>query len=366
MGKQHMGCMNMTREKRTFNENSKLGFMRFIQLYNVLLILLVAIGLIFVRGSSLTFTPIVVCNILILLAQAAVIWLIAKRKMYTRQIVIGLEVFELAVTAVEQMLAGEFELGVFLGGGLGEYIVILYFLFSRRAKAVLVQPWSDQTLSDEQDAKDRELWDPKSIEFWMRLLIYFFVFSILGHWMEMGVQILVINGIMPGTIAAPDSLTWRDSLNPFFIYGIAVAFCGLALYPVFLKFREKFSKRWQAYLASFLVNTLFCVAAELILGFLFNADYSAWDYRDQFMNFEGQICLLYTLAFGIMSSFITWIVYPMMERNFSRVNRDVFRIIFVVACVLFLLIYATYNVDLDTLFPGEDLAFDFSEVDSSS
>jgi len=156
------------------------------------------------------------------------------------------------------------------------------------------------------------------------------------------------------------------AIGLFFIYGIAVAFCGLALYPVFLRFRERFPKRWQAYLASFLVNTLFCVVAELILGFLFNADYSAWDYRDQFMNFMGQICLLYTLAFGVMSSFITWIVYPMMERHISNLNRDVFRIVFVVSCVLFLLIIATYNVDLDTLMPGENLSIDLSSSSSTS
>ena len=355
----------MAGTKKTFDEHSGLGFMRFIQIYNILLILVVAVAMIFVRGSSVTFTPSVICSILILLSQAAVVWLIAKRKVYTRQIVVGIELFQLAIDIVEGILQGSFDPSALLFGEIPRYIVILYFLFSRRAKAVLVQPWSDQSIRDSQEEKERKLWDPKSIEFWMRLLIYFFAFSIIGHWMEMGVQILVINGLMPGTIAAPDSLTWRDSLNPFFIYGIAVAFCGLILYPVFLKLREHLPKRWQAYVASFLINTLFCVVAELILGFLFNADYSAWDYRGQFMNFMGQICLLYTLAFGLMSSFITWIVYPMMERNFSYVNRDAFRIIFIVSCVLFLLIYTTYNVDLDTLLPGEGVSIDLSSSSSA-
>ena len=148
------------------------------------------------------------------------------------------------------------------------------------------------------------------------------------------------------------------NMNLFFIYGIAVAFCGLVLYPVYLKLRERFPHQWQALLASFLFNTLFCVAAELILGFLFNADYSAWDYRDQFMNFQGQICLLYTLAFGIMASIITWCVYPMLENKFSNLNRDVFRLVFAVSCVLFIMIYATYNIDLDTLAPGSGLSVD--------
>jgi len=356
----------MARDPKTFDETSKLGFMRLIQVWNVFLILFVAVGMIFIRGASVQFDLPLIAGLLLLLAQAAVIWLIAKRKLYTRQIVIGIEIFEIIVNLAESIAGGLFEPIAFAFSCIPQIVVITYFATSRRAKAVLVQPGSEESIREAQDAKEAQLWDPKSAEFWMRLLIYFFAFSIMGHWMEMGVQILVINGIMPGTIAAPDSLTWRDHLNPFFIYGIAVAFCGLALYPVFLRFRERFPKRWQAYLASFLVNTLFCVVAELILGFLFNADYSAWDYRDQFMNFMGQICLLYTLAFGVMSSFITWIVYPMMERHISNLNRDVFRIVFVVSCVLFLLIIATYNVDLDTLMPGENLSIDLSSSSSTS
>ena len=97
---------------------------------------------------------------------------------------------------------------------------------------------------------------------------------------------------------------------------------------------------------SFLLNTAFCTIAELVLGLLFNADYHAWDYRDQFLTWNGQICLLYTLCFGVMSSVITWFIYPMMERNLTRVNRDVFRVVFGVSCVLFILIVATYNIDM--------------------
>ena len=320
-------------------------------------LLSIIIAMAFIRGGSAAIDWHAVTDVLLMLSQAMVIWLISRRKIYTRQIIIGIECFEILVNAVSMITSGEFEPLTFIVSSTPPVIVMLYFAFSRRAKAVLAQPWSDHTLREEQEAS-RKLWDPKSAAFWMRLLIYFFIFSIMGHWMEMGVQILVINGLFPGTVASPDSLTWRDNMNLFFIYGIAVAFCGLVLYPVYLKLRERFPHQWQALLASFLFNTLFCVAAELILGFLFNADYSAWDYRDQFMNFQGQICLLYTLAFGIMASIITWCVYPMLENKFSNLNRDVFRLVFAVSCVLFIMIYATYNIDLDTLAPGSGLSVD--------
>jgi cytochrome c biogenesis factor len=73
------------------------------------------------------------------------------------------------------------------------------------------------------------------------------------------------------------------------------------------------------------------------------------------MNFMGQVCLVYTVAFGIAASLITWFVYPMLERSFSLMNRDIFRVVFVVCCVLFIVIFATYNVD-----PPDFLAIDFS------
>ena len=343
---------------KQFNEHSKLGFMRLIQIYNVLMISACAVAMIFIRGGSVAIDFNVVSNVAIMLAQGAVIWLIANRKMYTRQIIIGIEVFEYVVGIFQSYASGSIDPGVAIISAIPNAIVILYFAFSPRAKAVLVQPWADETLMDIQEARARKLWDPKSGAFWMRLLIYFFIFSVVGHWMEMFVQLLVINGIFPGTIASPDSLTWRDNMNPFFIYGIAVVFCGLVLYPIYMYLREKLDKRWKAILVSFLVNTLFCVVAELILGFLFNADYSAWDYRDQFMNFQGQICLVYTLAFSIMASLITWFVYPIMERQFGKMRKDTFRIVFVVACVLYLFIYMTYNIDLDTLMPGSGLSVD--------
>ena len=353
----------MARDKREFTEDSGLGFMRLVQFFNVFALVCIFISLIFVRGASVRFDFTVITNVLLMLSQAVVIWLIARRKLYTRQIIIGIEIFEIAVVAIQDMMAGTFDPFLSLFGAIPNFIMIAYFACSRRAKAVLVQPWSDQSILEHQVGNSRGLWDPKSIDFWMRLLIYFFVFSIIGHWMEMGVQILVVNGIIPGTIATADSLTWRDSLNPFFIYGIAFSFCGLVLYPAFLWLSDKLPHRWQALTISFIFNMAFCVAAELILGFLFNADYSAWDYRNQFMNFEGQVCLLYSIAFGVMSSLMTWIIYPMLEHRFANLNRDVFRVIFVAAFVLYLMIYATYNVDLDTMMPGQHLSLDMNDTD---
>lgn len=348
--------------RKKFTADSGLGFMRFIQVINVLYILLLIVSMLFVRGSTIPLDYAAFLAVFEILCMAVAVWLIANRKIYTRQIVIVLMIAVWALQQVSLIIAGAFTFVGAFASFLGPLPLILYFAFSRRAKAVLVRPF-DIKLNNESMQKNAQLWQPRKKEFWMRLLIYFFAFSVMGHWMEMGLQFFIVNGWFPGTVAPPDSLTWRDSLNPFFIYGIAVAFCGLALYPLYLKLRDKLPHIWQAMLISFLVNTLFCTVAELALGLAFNADLSAWDYSDQFLNFQGQICLLYTTAFGILSSAITWVLYPFMERRFARLSRDMMRVVFVASAVLFILIVATYNVDPNLVF-GQSI--DYKELTNTS
>lgn len=344
--------------RREFTADSKLGFLRVIQVLNILYIFMVAFLLLFVRGSDFKLNSQTYLLVFEILAMAVTVWLISNRKIYTRQIAITLIALAYLAPQIDYAIRGVFDPIGAVVDSVVYVLLIVYFATSRRAKAVLVQPFTAD-LRNKELSFGRKMWNLKSVDFWMRLLIYFFVFSIMGHWMEMGLQILIVHGLFPGTIAPPDSLTWRDSLNPFPIYGISVAICGLALYPAYLKFREKCPKVWQAFALSFLVNTIFCTVAELALGLAFNADLHAWDYSDQFLNFQGQICLLYTTAFGILSSLITWHLYPFMERQFSYVSKDAFRIIFVVSAVLFFLIFVTYNIDPDVVF-GQ--AIDINDV----
>ena len=336
----------MSHKKKEFTAESGMGFMRAIQFGNVLAILCHLVIFFFVSGSdlkgALAWESFAVAVDIICLGE--IIWLIAHRKKYTRQIAVVMYFISFVNTLITHLLLGTLNWTVVWLNAIMPVLLSLYFITSRRAKAVLVQPF-DVHLHDTNLGKGKVMWNPKSVDFWMRLAIYFFVFSVAGHWMEMGVQLLVKAGIMPGTLAGPDSLTWRDSLNPFFIYGIAVVVCGLVLYPVYTKLKEKIHSLPAAYVTSFFINMAFCVIAELILGMLFNADHHAWDYSNQFLNFQGQICLLYSLCFGFLSSGITWYIYPLMERQWSYVSKDAFRVIFVASAVLFVFLYFAYNCD---------------------
>ena len=56
---------------------------------------------------------------------------------------------------------------------------------------------------------------------------------------------------------------------------------------------------------------------ELIAGLLFNRDYTVWDYRDQWGNWLGQICPLFSLLwFGIAA--LVLLIYDPLENLVDR------------------------------------------------
>ena len=65
-----------------------------------------------------------------------------------------------------------------------------------------------------------------------------------------------------------------------------------------------------------LLSSLFITAMEYVVGINFNADYHIWDYRELWLNIDGQICLGYSLLWGLLGlvgilldDFIRWIFF---------------------------------------------------------
>ena len=202
--------------------------------------------------------------------------------------------------------------------------------------------------------EDEKLWNLKSPLFWRNLVLYFCIFSVVGHWMEWSVCWLIRWGIVPGTYD-PNSGIWHDMLNPFFVYGIAFVFIGLLLFPIKNWLLEKLHGNVPvALVLSFIVNTLFCAAIELALGFACNTPpdpvtgkLPLWDYQDMAFNFMGQICLLNTSFFGVMATLMTWLVYPNLERVFSIIPKDVMNLLTVVIIMFFVLVVCMYVINLN-------------------
>lgn len=345
--------------KREFTAESRLGFLRVIQVVSIIMMVTMLFTLLFVTGHRLRLTFGLISTLVQIVSLGVTIWLIGTRREHTRVIVPALIGVDIVFSGVSQVLSGVTSPLSLLTNQIPNILLIVYFLTSRRAKAVLVRPFSDFGVERGRARQAREMWNLKSPDFWLRMLIYFFVFCVVGHWMEAGFCMLVKLGIAPGEVAPDDSIQFRDYLNPFYIYGLGFCMCGLIFYPLKEWLLKKLDgKVVPALVVSFLVNMLFVAVVELIMGEIVNRDFSVWDYRNQPFNLAGQICLVYSLLFALVATVVTWLLYPALESALGRLRPDTLRVVFVVALILFIILIATYGInfqvdELDSAFVAD-------------
>lgn len=66
-----------------------------------------------------------------------------------------------------------------------------------------------------------------------------------------------------------------------------------------------------------LVGAGIVTMVELGAGLLFNRDYQVWDYRDQPLNFHGQICPLFTILWILVSLAAIWL-YGLLDLRLEK------------------------------------------------
>ena len=88
-------------------------------------------------------------------------------------------------------------------------------------QAVLTVPFSAERVEKRLDAAKESFYNPRTWAFWRSLIMYFCLFSIVGHWMEAAFCLLIKYGIVPG-IYDPNSQIWSDWLYPFPVYGFKI------------------------------------------------------------------------------------------------------------------------------------------------
>jgi uncharacterized membrane protein len=150
--------------------------------------------------------------------------------------------------------------------------------------------------------------------FWRDLLIFFLVFSWLGHWLEMLIIAL-------GTLINPEldvAGIFNHWLEPYHVYGFAAV-------AIILLFRALPRKVRTNLPAHFLINTLVCAVIEYLtaLAILWRFGHRFWDYSDQFLNLNGHICLLNSLFFGVLATLFSFWLYPFLDRHLQRVSGHV-------------------------------------------
>ena len=210
-------------KKAFYADGKRLGFMRFVQFACIAEIIMNVTLLLFVMRSD-SYDGAWWINFVMLIMMAVTYWTIWNRRQHGCAIICCMVAACLAINVVYYVAIGRFDAFAFAENSVWPVVMLLYFC----------------------------------------------IFSVVGHWMEWSVCWLIRWGIVPGTYD-PNSGIWRDMLNPFFVYGIAFVFIGLLLFPIKNRLLKAFKgKVVPSLLASFAVNTLVCAAIELATGLVLN------------------------------------------------------------------------------------------------
>ena len=331
-------------ESIKFSAPNKMGFMRVVQILFAGHIAVYLVWLMLTSRDHMSYDVTSMMDWVMVILEGVAFWMFINRYKVARPFVIAIAAIGIVAPALVDITMGRFNLFALISSSLFYIFLLFYFIFSKRVKATLV---NDISRGKGDYDKDEFVVNRRGWPFVRNLIIYFIVFSILGHWMEMGMCQFIIMGVVQGEYDPSNTMLWRDWLYPFPMEGAAVVVIALVLYPFFLWLKKKFTgKKWiLAYIISFFAGALLCTIIEFGMGLIVNADLQLWDYRDNFCNIMGQVCLQNTMAFGVVAAIITWWVYPLMERMIARVPQDIMNIVFVVIAVFGAIIWSLYLIN---------------------
>jgi uncharacterized membrane protein len=342
---------------KKFNNPKKLGLIRFWQVYFSLIMVFNILALVLFVKSDYQFDVNDIIDFAEVILYGVICWLIYQRKKATRVVVIAVSLFAILASFVaEAVQSGRLDIVYFsdehmqlnISFGL-RLLCAAYFFFSKQVKAQLTKSFSANVTS-RQLAEREHLYQPQKWFFWRNTIVYFCVFSVVGHWLEALYCTLIRFGIIPG-VYDPNSPIWRDWLWPYPVYGFGAVACIILLFPIKNFILKKTKNTLLTLALSFIANVLVCTAIELIMGLIFNrpdasGKFPLWDYTNMPFNFMGQICLQNAVAFGVVATLMVWLLYPLFERLLRRLSHDIMQVIFVSVVVFFSILMSLYCIKL--------------------
>ncbi len=164
---------------------------------------------------------------------------------------------------------------------------------------------------------------PKTWAFWRSLIACFFIFAIVGHWLEIPYCLFMDHffGIVDDGYPV-----WSDPwYHPYWIYGIGAVIVTLLVEPLkeWIVVRRK--TLWGALLQTFAMVTLIAMLTELIMGWLVNqpdaaGNYPFWDNSQLPLNVFGQAWLVNDAVIGFIAVLYVWILYPLVCEGFQKLS----------------------------------------------
>ena len=282
-----------------FSDPNSMGFMRFVQIVFAIHIASTLILLILTSRDTVSYSFANIMDWVMVVLEGVSFFFFINRYKAGRPFVIAVALVGIIVPTIASVASGNFSLIVLLANGAWYIFLFFYFLFSRRVKATLV---NDLSFRKGEYEPENFVINRRGWPFIRNLIIFFLVFSTLGHFMEIGMCQFIIMGLVEGEVDTTNTMLYRDLMFPFPMEGAVVVIIALFLYPFYTWLKKKLKPVFFAYLISFVTSALLCATIEFCAGLIFNADLQNWDYSNQFGNIMGQVCLQNTIAFGAAAS----------------------------------------------------------------
>lgn len=190
----------------------------------------------------------------------------------------------------------------------------------RRAKEGSILERAHRFLFNRRD--ESSYFEPHSLGFWRNLVMYFFVFSMVGHGMEIPYcKIMGLFGIVESDYAAVVD-PWYV---PYWVYGFGALALSLIMVPMKLRILKRRKTLWGACIEFFFCAVILCAVLETTMGLIVNQPnelgvYPFWDNSELPFNILKQGWLVNDIALGFVSVLFVWGIFPLCQKALKLIG----------------------------------------------
>lgn len=140
------------------------------------------------------------------------------------------------------------------------------------------------------------------MKYFFDILTYFIIYSFLGWVMESIVR----------------TICEKKLINTGFLHGPFCPIYGIGSIILFLLLRNFENRLVLLFFSGIIVLTFWEYIVGVMLEKIFKTKY--WDYSDQKFNFQGRICLVNSICWGVLAVLLVKYIHPFIENLVSKVD----------------------------------------------
>lgn len=163
------------------------------------------------------------------------------------------------------------------------------------------------------------------MEVFFDLLTYFIIYSFLGWVMESIVR----------------TISEKKLINTGFLHGPFCPIYGIGAIIMFLFLDNFENKPIILFFIAIIVLTFWEYIVGVMLEKMFKTKY--WDYSEQKFNFQGRICLVNSICWGVLGVLFVKYIHPFIQKMILQVDKQLLQYI---VCIIFFVVIVDMIVSI--------------------